>query len=174
MKTLGLDLSLIGTGIVLLQDGKIKNQKLIKSKPEGKLPLDELKRLIKIITEIKEIVLKEKPDLVIIEGMAFLARNTVALVQLSALNYMTRQVLYLENIPFIIVAPTTLKKFVTGSGNAKKDVMLMEVYKKWKFTSPDSNIADAFGLAKIGENLNSTDKLTKQQLEVIKLLKKQL
>ena len=119
MVTLGLDLSLTSTGYVLLEKGEVKEQKLIKSKPSGKLPLDELKRLI----IIKEQIMSSGMyiDLAVIEGLAFMARNSRSLVQLSALNYMIRECLYREDVPFLIVAPATLKKFVTSRGNAKKD-----------------------------------------------------
>ena len=36
---LGLDLSLVGTGVVALRDGKIVDQELIKSKPVGDKPI---------------------------------------------------------------------------------------------------------------------------------------
>ena len=40
MIVLGLDLSLVSSGYVLLENDKIKEQKLIKSKPDGKRPID--------------------------------------------------------------------------------------------------------------------------------------
>lgn len=48
-----------------------------------------------------------------------------------------------------IVQTTGLKKFVTGSGAAKKSGMMLAVYKKWGFETNDDNLADAFGLAQI-------------------------
>ena len=61
------------------------------------------------------------------------------------------------------VPPTSLKKFVTGRGNAKKQEMLLEVYKRWGVELRDDNAADAFGLAKIASGLAET----KAQAEVI-------
>jgi crossover junction endodeoxyribonuclease RuvC len=172
MIVLGLDLSLVGTGYVLLEDGKIKEQKLIKSKPSGKEPIKELERLMKIRGQIT----LPKTDLAVIEGLAFMARNSVSLVQLSALNYMVREYLYINKIPFLIVAPSTLKKFVTGRGNAKKDEMLLETYKRFGESFNNDNLCDAFGLAHCGSAvLGDKQYVTmKQQEEVIKLLKKQL
>ena len=45
--------------------------------------------------------------------------------------------------------PTQIKKFITGRGNAKKDVIIREVYKRWGFETDDHNIADAYGLAQM-------------------------
>lgn len=173
MTILGLDLSLTSTGHVLLRKGKVLEQRLIKSKPDGKLPIDELKRLI----EIKEQVMSSgvSINLVVIEGLAFMARNSRSLVQLSALNYMIRESLYREDIPFLIVAPATLKKFVTSRGNAKKDEMLLEVYKRWGFSTNSTDISDAYGLAKIGESIfDRTILTTKEQKECISILEGQI
>ena len=175
--SVGLDLSLTGSGVVVLEDGKIIEQRLIKSKPtpDGK-PKDEVERIQKIVTDIELIVSEFKPQVAVIEGLAFMVRNATALVQLSALNYMTRAMLLDYDIPFIIVAPTSLKKFITGNGAAKKDIILIELYKRYGVTILDDNEADAYGLSQIGlVLLNGNSKVTtKLQNEVILLLKKQL
>lgn len=54
-----------------------------------------------------------------------------------------------------IVPPTSLKKFVTGAGNAAKDNMLLSVYKKWGKEYKDNNLADAYGLARMAEALHT-------------------
>jgi len=172
---IGLDLSLSGTGVVVLNDGKIVVEKLIKSKPtKNKTYKEEIERILTIKMEIVKIVELYEPQLVLIEGMAFMARNTTALVQLAGLNYLIREYLFQYNIPFAIVAPTSVKKFITGNGAAKKDVMLMEVYKKYDIAFVDDNLADAFSLAKIGESLYSDDKFNKTEQEVINLIKQQI
>ena len=48
-----------------------------------------------------------------------------------------------------IIQPGTLKKFVTGNGAAKKNNMLLAVYKKWGFETSDDNLADAYSLARV-------------------------
>lgn len=174
---IGLDLSLTGTGVIVLNDGKIVEQKLIKSKPvpDGK-PIDEVIRIRTIVDQISELVSKNKPDIAVIEGLAFMVRNATALVQLSALNYFTRLMLMNCDVPFIIVAPTSLKKFITGNGASKKDVMLMETFKRYGVTILDDNENDAYGLAQVGLALlgGNSKSTTKLQEEVLSLLKKQL
>jgi Holliday junction resolvasome RuvABC endonuclease subunit len=181
IRSIGLDLSLVGTGVVILENGKIVAQELIKSKPVGDKPIDELERIRKIVRQINDSVSRNGPYadevglIAVIEGLAFMAKGT-SLVQLSALNYMTRAMLAEHYIPFVIVAPTSLKKFVTGNGASKKDVMLIETYKRWGVTILDDNVNDAYGLAQIGlallgGNSKATNKL---QGEVLSLLKKQL
>lgn len=48
-----------------------------------------------------------------------------------------------------IVQPGSLKKFVTGNGAAKKNNMLLAVFKKWGFETSDDNLADAYSLARV-------------------------
>lgn len=74
-----------------------------------------------------------------------------------------------------IVAPTSLKKFVTGKGTGvKKEQMLLATYRKWCAEFADNNLADAFGLAKIAEALSSesTEHLLSYERDVISRLRK--
>lgn len=65
------------------------------------------------------------------------------------------------------VPPMTLKKFVAGKGNAKKQEMLMQIYKRWGVEFNDDNAADAYGLARIaGECV--TDDVEKQVIKQLK------
>jgi crossover junction endodeoxyribonuclease RuvC len=54
-----------------------------------------------------------------------------------------------------IVQPTSLKKFTTGNGTAKKNNMLLAVYKKWGFETSDDNLADAYSLAQLARTLHT-------------------
>jgi crossover junction endodeoxyribonuclease RuvC len=173
-KSIGIDLSLCGTGIVVIDDGKIILQQVIKSKPSGDKPINELRRIELIVHKINEILQDYRPNLAVIENLAFMARNTTALTQLAGLNYFVRSTLAIRGVPFYLCAPTTLKKFATGKGNCPKDNIMMEIYKRWHVTITNNNLADGYILAKIGQCLlGKTDKLTVPQSEVITLLTKQ-
>ena len=178
---IGLDISLTKTGIAVVKaDGLVLHSGLIKSKPTGDTPKDEVIRLTGICRQIFEqldkTLGKSKPDLVMIENFAFMARNTTALTQIAGVSYMIRAELVKRNWPFILVAPTSLKKFVTGKGNADKNQMMMMIFKDYTFESLDDNTADSYalavcGLALLGKELHKT---IEPQREVLKLLKKQL
>ena len=66
------------------------------------------------------------------------------------------------------------KKFITGKGNAPKEFMLMEVYKRFNEEFRDNNICDAYCLARVGDMIiNPNDQLLSYQQEVInKLIEK--
>ena len=53
-------------------------------------------------------------------------------------------------VPVLEVPPSTLKKFVTGRGNAAKNEMLLHVYKRWGREYSDDNMADAYALSMLG------------------------
>lgn len=57
-----------------------------------------------------------------------------------------------KGVPFRHIrkcTPQQLKMFATGLGNAKKDMVMKEVFKKWGFEGQDDNEVDAFVLAQI-------------------------
>lgn len=47
------------------------------------------------------------------------------------------------------VPPTSLKKFVTGKGNANKQEVVLAAYKTWGVEMNDDNAADAYCLARL-------------------------
>lgn len=53
-----------------------------------------------------------------------------------------------SNIFPLIVAPSSLKKYITGKGaGVQKNQILLNVYKKWGIEFNDDNAADSYGLA---------------------------
>jgi len=47
------------------------------------------------------------------------------------------------------VPPMTLKKYASGKGNAKKQEMLLQIYKRWGVEFNDDNAADSYALARL-------------------------
>lgn len=155
MRYIGIDPSLTGTGIVCLnKDGELEDSRLIKTVPAQVIE----ERLIIINRTIQELLDKyqirytdgyKHEALVYIEGPSFGARGN-AILQLAGLHFLLRISLYKRfDLKYEIIAPTSLKKFVTGKGNSKKELMLLEVYKRWGVEFKNNNLADGFGLAKM-------------------------
>jgi len=90
-----------------------------------------------------------------IEGYAFGAKGSSG-ISLGELGGVTRVALYDLNVPFIEIPPTQLKRFVTGSGIAQKQVMLKEVYKRFGADINDDNVCDAFSLVQLGRAVTNT------------------
>ena len=170
-KVAGVDPSMTATGIAVLHSSGKEEVSIIKSRKAGDTPKDETVRLVALAGEIYEAV--EGCDMVAIEGLAFMARNTTALCQLAALNYMLRAMLVEGGMAFAVVAPGSLKKFTTGRGNAKKDEMMMEVYRRWGFAAKQSDAADAYALAKLAEMMVTGKGENRAQEEVLSLINRQ-
>lgn len=124
-------------------------------------------RISFIVFELIRLHAEYKPDHVVIEGM-FIGHASSA-VQLVALGSILRYFLWQEDITYIEVPATTLKKFVTGSGTAPKDAVMMHVLKNWGFESASNNVADAVGLAMFGVAHYETNPVTfkKAQFDVV-------
>jgi Holliday junction resolvasome RuvABC endonuclease subunit len=87
---------------------------------------------------------------------------TVKIALINALG-IARQVAYPS-----MVAPQQVKKFTTSNGNAKKNQMLLAIYKKWGVTFADDNLADAYALARIAGALATGETKFDYEADVIR------
>lgn len=85
--------------------------------------------------------------LVAIEGYAMGSKTRPQMA--GELGGHLRLLLWQAGIPYIIVPPTLVKKFTTGKGTSPKEVMMMEVFKRWGYESPCNNSCDAYALSRI-------------------------
>lgn len=141
----GIDPSYNGFAIIVIdQEGEIIEQKLLStdSNKEAEERIIDLEKDFKFIPNI--ICLHS----VCIEGPSY-SSNGAFILQMGALHYYLRIFLLKNDVNFSVIAPGTLKKFVSGDGRAKKDLMLLHVYKKWGVEFADDNLADAYGLARM-------------------------
>lgn len=164
---MGLDLSLTGTGVVILdRAGSPVHAETISCKFQG------MERLAFIRGSVASLLSRHSPLLTCVEGYSFSSRQSHAHA-LGELGGVIRLLLHRNGFIYHDIPPSTLKKFVTGKGNAMKDEVMMNVYKRWGFEAKDNNQADAYGLARISLALeDEDDKLIAPQREVIKALEK--
>ena len=148
----GIDPSLSGTGVIVIDnDNNIIDQKLISTKCNKKDIYDIENRILYIIKELEFLLTyRENLRFVLIEGISYGSKGEGA-AQLAALNYAIRIWLLLSGFKYDNSSPSALKKFVTGKGNCKKNLMLKEVYKKWKVDYEDDNLCDSYSLARMAE-----------------------
>lgn len=151
MITVGLDMSLTGTGFCILTDDKCEI-KTIKTKPA------DFKNILVRLQFITDEVFKSLPslpDVIIIEDY-FTPQNKAqigAALNLVALGTLIRIRLYQAGLKFIVVNNQQVKKWITGKGNAQKSMIIKEVYKKLNIDAKDDNQADACVMAHIGRGL---------------------
>jgi len=148
VKVLGLDPSLTSFGLCevdVMDDNATQwtmTSHVFKSKYKG------VSRLVDIRYHLDQVIAEVEPDLVVLEGYAFARPNQAH--QIGELGGMIRLLLDGHKLEPLIVPPTKLKKFVTGKGNAKKDLMLMYTSKRFGVEFDNSDESDAFGLAMFG------------------------
>ena len=166
MMALGIDLSLTGTGLAVVEGNKLHFSECYKpvnkSSPE---------RLIEIQRKVSETMLGYDPEIICLEGYSFGSKGR-AVFQTGELGGVIRVLLHKSGINWLEIPPSQVKKFAAGVGNCGKDIVLQQVYKRWGMEFKTSDEADAFVLAKIGTILlGHEEKLTKKQEEVIEVLR---
>ena len=155
-RVMGIDLSLVETGLCLLDGGDLVWKMLVKSQPDQSVK--EIERIQKIARTVTGYIDTYKPDLIVIEGLSYGSKNTTSLCQLAKLNFSIEIYCHQMGHHYLIIAPTHLKKFVTGKGNAKKEVMLMKILKRYGLEFENNNLADAYALCRLGEDYLSSCK----------------
>jgi crossover junction endodeoxyribonuclease RuvC len=89
-----------------------------------------------------------EPGLAFVEGYAFGAK--CAREQLGEWGGQVRLLAYELGWTLVVVPPSALKAFVCGKGNAPKEQMMLQIYKRWGYEAPDNNAADAYALMQLG------------------------
>lgn len=162
----GFDLSLTAAGITFIDSkGDVRYSTTISVKSKG------AQRLSEICNTIKRLCERLRPKLVCIEGYANNAKwGREAAGELGGV---VRLALHEMNIPFYIVPPNSLKLFVTGKGNAEKDMMILHVYKNWGISVKNNDEGDSTSLAKVAQCIGETQiqhSWTKTQIEVVEVI----
>lgn len=165
---LGLDLSLRKSGYCLLMNNEIKEIGTIKNDLRG---IERLDYIIYFIQNNLLLPYSTSIELVAIEGYAYAVQQSrahstgelggVVKLTLNSLNYKT-----------IIVPPESLKKFATGKGQIKKNMVMTKVYKKYGLEFKNDDECDAYCLAKMGQAyLEGTEiKYEKEALKKVEVL----
>jgi len=163
----GLDMSLTGTGFCLKRGTSITVETI---KTDTKTCPDDLARLKYIVGEVIRRI-PQGTSMICIEDF-FTPANAFQIgsaIKLAMLGAAIRLALYDAKLPFYIVAPSQIKKFVTGSGAAQKSIIVREVFKRYGLEVKDDNQADACTLAHIADQLCFLpEDAPKFQVEVVK------
>jgi len=191
MIVVGIDPSLTSTGIVVLRNNEIG--KALTTKNEPKLgTIERVRRIYEQINNVienlstcyvnayigdKRMIRWEPPSLIVIEGFSYGSKGR-GVFDIAYLGWRIREELERyrteDDIPWLEVSPSQVKQFATGKGNANKEIVLQQVYKRWGVELTDNNQADAYVLAQIGRAyLGEADDLTDFQQKVIRALKKE-
>lgn len=137
---MGIDPSLLSTGVCYTGHTEV-----IKTSP-----ILGMERLVLILREISERMDGDLTTHACIEGYYITPgrmMNTIGMAELGgAIKLLCRS----RGLPTIVVPPATLKKYITGKGNADKQMVMQAVKKRWGKSFTSNDMADAYGLFMFG------------------------
>lgn len=169
---LGIDQSLTGFALAAVNTDKPEQYEIwvYKSDRSGVERLLDIKEWI----ESKLVFLEENGNLPVnaaMEGTVLASHSALKLGELAALVKITLYEMMIAENPDVAVPlqipPMTLKKYATGKGNAKKQEMMLQIYKRWDVELNDDNAADAYALARLASG-SATTEVEKSVVEQIK------
>jgi crossover junction endodeoxyribonuclease RuvC len=156
MKAIGIDpgLAMTGFGIVeaLSRGGKACDWGAIRTEANWPIPL----RLKTIYEELKKLLLKWRPNLLVLEEVFVLKQFPKAAIRLGEV----RGVVYLAaqemSIPVVEIKPTEVKSALTGSGRADKEQIQKAIRQILRIEESlgSSHAGDALALALTGLSRN--------------------
>lgn len=170
--SLGIDQSLTGFALAAVNIDKPNQYEIwvYKSDRSGVERLLDIKEWI----ESKLVFLEENGNLATnaaMEGTVLASHSALKLGELAALVKITLYEMMISENPDVAVPlqipPMTLKKYATGKGNAKKQEMMLQIYKRWDVELNDDNAADAYALARLASG-SATTEVEKAVVEQIK------
>ena len=166
--TIGIDQSLTGFAFTALQISEPSKYHtwVYKSPYFGVERLVDIRQFLfdhfDYISENHEI------DKIAMEGTVLASHSALVLGELSALVKLTIYDYFDDDTRFpVMVPPMTLKKYAAGKGNAKKQEMLLQMYKRWGIEFNDDNAADSYALARLAAGI-SKDKVEESVVEQMK------
>lgn len=144
MKIAGIDPSMSSTGVAIIDWPKMLVTSVKAPKVDASIS-GRLSRASIVAGEVDKLI--ADCDVVVIENYQRGGMVNVALVEFQA---MLRYAIYRLDTEFLEVAPTQLKKFVTGKGNASKAEIVSKLSRAHNIQFTTDDEADALGLAIIG------------------------
>jgi len=153
--TIGIDQSLTGFALSAVSVESPANHItwVFKSKYRGVQRLDDIQTFMFDKFEwleargnvIKDVAME---GTVLASNSALVLGELAATVKLELFDFFRDRTGNPSRFP-LQIPPMTLKKYATGKGNAKKQEMLLQIYKRWHIEFNDDNAADAYSLARL-------------------------
>jgi Holliday junction resolvasome RuvABC endonuclease subunit len=123
---------------------------------------NEMDRYSKLAEKLLAFILDYKNPMVYLEGYSMGSKGLI--FNIAENTAVFKYLCFCNDVPVITVPPTTIKKYVTGKGNATKDVMY-DVFvkdtsvdlqnalfnKSRKLGNPVTDLVDAYYIAKWGQ-----------------------
>jgi crossover junction endodeoxyribonuclease RuvC len=166
MPYLGIDQSLTSPGFALVTPGTnvpVLRWHLRTGQLRGGERLNEIYYYL-------DTMLKDRGPVVLaaLEGYSIESQNRP--FDLGEVGGIVRLCLTQHKVKYLVVSPKSLKKFVTGKGDADKEKMRWATKKKWSIDIDQNDECDAYGLAKVAQTYDLRDTVNRAELEVLHTL----
>ena len=150
LRSFGIDLSTTATGLVALQASGGPQPTLLGEWEITAPKLDGIARHKYIVTKVMTLLHQFEPDQIVVEGYSLNFKNAASVVPLCEIGGILRLMLVLDKLTWLDPSAGELKGFATGKGNSPKEIVMLNVYKRWGFEASSNNVADAYVLACMG------------------------
>lgn len=147
MRFVGIDPSLSRTGVAIIDNESVE---LHSVKADAKYSIYRKQR--SLVKQIRELL--KRNDIVIFEDFGVSARFAPSgrfCERIELLGMLELVCPAATTLPWLSVAPTMLKSFLTGKSSSHKSEVLAEVNSRWGVDASNDDEADAYGLAKFGQ-----------------------
>ena len=153
----GLDLSYTSTGVAVLRDGAFDpaSSTVLKTAPDKARPYDSIRRAqavasaITTLLDTLSLAANGSGLHVFIEGYAF--GSFANRERLGELGGIVKTALLRNGFEYQLLTVTQVRKFVCGKGNARKDLVMQSLLKRYALDITQNDMADAVALAKTGD-----------------------
>jgi Holliday junction resolvasome RuvABC endonuclease subunit len=132
---------------------------------------NNIEKFIWINTKIIDFILQDKPEFISIEGYAYGAKGKV--FEIGEATGDIKRRIWENKIPLRIFDPTSIKMFITGVGNADKELMKLHYKGIIPIETINEDIIDAYHITsllqmelKIRKGLVKTQDLPENQIKV--------
>lgn len=145
-RVLGLDLSLTATGVAWEGGTAVISFKKLRG-------MERIDAILQALSDYVDTAVHGRgaTDVVVLEGYSFGSQGR-AVYDIAELGGCVRFALYERSLPYVEIAPQSLKKFATGKGNVGKDEVLAAAIRRFGFAGTNNNEADAWILYKMGDS----------------------
>ena len=164
MRFVGIDPS-TKTGFVILDS----NGEVIVEEEIRPTATKDPARMIDIVKQIKAYL--QPNDKIVIEGFAYGAKGRAVDFQYG-LGWLIRAMLHVEKYGYSDATPSQVKKFASNRGNAKKEDLVLPLYKKWGYEHPSDNVRDALIMAKMSYSMYNHEGLQLYEQDVLRKMVK--
>ncbi|WFB34765.1 crossover junction endodeoxyribonuclease RuvC [Kiritimatiellota bacterium B12222] len=147
VRILGVDTSLRSTGVAVIQSNGIRHQAVTYGRIHAPASWPRSKCLVQLQAQLAEVIAKEKPDTVAIEGI-FFCKNIKTAFILGEARGTVICTCATAGLPVYEYAPRKVKQGVVGSGAADKTQVAMMIKRLFALKEiPQNDAADALAIA---------------------------